>query len=123
MDFSGCYYRTLDGKGRVVLPPAFRRPPLVLTRAAGGHLLLLPERRWELLRRETRPEVLGFYLCGASPVPVCASSGRAFLPEPLRDYAGLRERGEAVLSGVGEGVLVSSPERWQLVLQLWEEEL
>jgi MraZ protein len=111
--FRGRYPHTIDPKGRVSMPTAFRaelqehedRPPFVtnLSRC----LALFPQQRWlEFEERmaslsQVRPEVQAFQRFLVSGAQECAidRQGRILLPQHLRQHAGLER--EVIIAGVG----------------------
>lgn len=112
-EFSGWDLRSIDDKGRVVLPPGYR-PAFV----NGGFLrkwpgpciaLWTPEgfREIDATLRQRRREKLGnpnarLSLYAGAPRVRPDSQGRLFLPEPLRGEVGIG--GDVVVNGAGEFV-------------------
>jgi MraZ protein len=112
--FRGHSHRSLDPKGRLMLPPEFRE--VVAFRSPGGTIMLtnfdgcvvgypLPE--WERIEESfNRINVLDkrlrnfqrFFISGAVEVTP-DKQGRILVPPHLRSYAGLDR--EVVLAGVG----------------------
>ena len=112
--FRGRSQRNIDGKGRLMLPPDFRR--VCQEHDPDGRLILTnfddcvagyPMAEWQEI--ETRLDqirnpnrqlrnFLRFFLGGAQEVTL-DGQGRVNIPQSLRDYAGLDK--EIVLVGVG----------------------
>jgi len=113
--FRGHSYRSLDTKGRLMLPPDFRQ--IILRMDKNGGLMLTnfdgcvvgyPMSVWEeiessfykinILNRRLR-NFQRFFISGAMEVPL-DKQGRILLPPHLRSYAKLNK--EVVLAGVGK---------------------
>lgn len=132
---TGSHIYTVDPKGRVMLPRAFRDglgQPFIVTRAPGPYLVLFSRSAWEQiiqrLRRgqdeEGEPSVLlRTYLGCASECHTDASTGRFLVPPALREHAGLRPGREAVVSGMGSLVEVWSKAQWDEALKTSAESL
>ncbi|MDY7101380.1 MAG: division/cell wall cluster transcriptional repressor MraZ [Actinomycetota bacterium] len=129
--FVGTFEHSLDDKGRVVLPTAFR------TRLAEGGYLGLGERclsLWtpeefssfvERLREKVRTSeadhnalrVVMAYASDARP----DSQGRITIPGRLREYAALD--GEVVINGTFDRIEIWNPDRWREVSEQGDREL
>ena len=112
--FRGHSYRSLDDKGRLMLPPDIRSA--AESQASGGRLMLTnfdgcvvgyPLTEWEAIEESfSRVNVLDkrlrnfqrFFISGAVEVTL-DKAGRVLLPPHLRKYAGLDR--EVVVAGVG----------------------
>ncbi|MFP4070555.1 MAG: division/cell wall cluster transcriptional repressor MraZ [Desulfovibrionales bacterium] len=126
MKFRGHSFRSLDPKGRLMLPPEFRET--ILEGSAEGKLIVtnfddciagypLPE--WEQIEETfSRINVLNkqlrnfqrFFISGAVEVSL-DKQGRILLPPELREYAALNR--EAVLAGVGRKFEIWDRERFE----------
>ena len=127
--FKGTYRYRLDGKGRLPVPPPFRRG-LASAGARGLVVTLLdeclaayPPAEWERLETQlvslpafSKP-VKGLTRLLASRAADCEldGQGRILLPPALRAAAGLGR--EATVIGVLNRFEVWSPERWSAFLE------
>jgi MraZ protein len=128
LPFTGEDRRLLDRKGRLALPARHRARlgnPFILTRASNGVLIALPDATWlKILRtQEDDAAFLGFYVSGAELAEWEPTCGRVMLPYGLREYADLPVCAEAVVAGVGAGLIIAEPTRWAAQLCKWETEL
>lgn len=112
--FKGSHAVTVDAKGRIAIPAAYRQSllddcagRLVLTRHWDGCLLIYPAPEFQafetqlLARGSLNPKVRDiqrFFIGNARDVDM-DRQGRLLLPEPLRAAAGLATK--ATLSGIG----------------------
>jgi len=134
MTFRGHAYRSLDGKGRLMLPPEFRES--ILARDLKGRLMLtnfdgcvvgypLPE--WEeieasfnkinMLNRKLR-DFQRFFISAAVELTL-DKQGRILLPQHLRSYGGLDK--DVVLAGVGRKFEIWDQEQFEQTRQRLEE--
>ncbi len=133
--FRGHAYRTLDPKGRLILPPEFREE--VFSLDAEGRIMLTnldgcvvgyPYPTWKeleqsfdeinLLNRRLR-DFQRFFFSGAKEV-VMDKQGRILLPSHLRRYGKLKR--EVVLAGVGHKFEIWDQELFESQLTQVEEE-
>ncbi|WP_459890343.1 division/cell wall cluster transcriptional repressor MraZ [Desulfothermus okinawensis] len=133
--FRGHAYRTLDTKGRLILPPEFRE--IVLSQDEGGRIMLTnldgcvvgyTYPQWleleqsfneiNLLNRRLR-DFQRFFISGAKEV-VMDSQGRILLPPHLRKYARLNR--DIVLAGVGHKFEIWDQERFEMQISKVEED-
>jgi MraZ protein len=127
--FKGTYQYVLDGKGRLPVPPAFRRG-LAAAGARGVVLTLLDEclavyspAEWERLEAQLvalpafNKAAKGLARLLASRAVDCAldAQGRILLPPSLRAAAGLARH--ATIIGVLNRFEVWEPERWRAFLE------
>lgn len=121
--FKGSYRYKIDAKGRVPLPPAFRKAlgaqggALVATRL-DGCVALYSESEWQRLESQLRrlpafakqTKALTRHL--ASQAADCAidTQGRVLIPPALRGLAGLKR--EAIVVGALDRIEVWAPETW-----------
>ncbi len=121
--FVGTFEHSLDDKGRLVLPTAFR-PRL----AEGGYLtpyesclaLWAPAQFEDFVDRlsekvrstEASPNAIRVFMANASEVRP-DSQGRFAVPPRLRTYAGLGSG--VVLAGVRDHIELWEPQRWEEV--------
>ncbi|MFP4391915.1 MAG: division/cell wall cluster transcriptional repressor MraZ [Desulfohalobiaceae bacterium] len=112
--FRGHSYRSLDTKGRVMLPPEFRQE--VLQQDSGGGLMLTnfdscvlgyPLQEWQEIEKSFNSinifdkrirDLQRFFISGAVEVSL-DRQGRILVPPHLRNYASLDK--DVVLAGVG----------------------
>ena len=117
----GEFQYSVDDKGRVILPPAFRGfvdDGMVVTRGIEGCLYIFPLATWRgiedrltkspLMDGESR-NFIRFFYSGASKAST-DSAGRITLPQTLRNFAGIEESNNSV-------VIAGAPNR----LELWNE--
>lgn len=126
--YLGSYLHTVDDKGRLNLPAAFRRDgngdrPLVLVHVFENALTLYPEPAWaevetrlrELLRRkpESRAYVLGIT---ANAVEVSPDrQGRILIPQRLLDAVGIA--GPTLVVGAIDRIELWNPDRFAATVQ------
>jgi MraZ protein len=116
----GEYQYSVDDKGRVIIPPAFRDfvdGGMVVTRGLDNCLFVFPMTSWERIEQHltalplTDPDsrnFVRFFYSGAAKAKL-DSAGRITLPPPLRSFA----------KAEGNVVVVGAPNR----LEIWNEEL
>lgn len=119
----GEFEYTLDDKGRVVIPPRFRRrvgDRFVVTRGFDGCVVLYPESEWVTVEEKLRSEPLANrqfvrYLLGSAVEVEADKQGRFVLPPPLREHAAIQR--EVVVVGLINKLEIWSRERWQQYLK------
>ncbi len=124
--FRGIHRLTLDNKGRLSIPAAYRQRlseagdgQMVLTIDRDRCLLLYPLSVWEEIERKLiqlsstnkRARALKRLLLGHAEECCLDASGRILLPEPLREFADLEKR--VVLVGQGNKFEIWSEQVWQ----------
>lgn len=119
--FSGAYFHSVDNKGRTVIPAKFRArlgERFYLTRGLHGCLWIFSDQHWSDFQQKLTPRSLldsdalkleRFFLgsaveCGPD------GQGRIFIPQNLRDYAGIDSA--ICVVGLGTRVEVWSLARW-----------
>ncbi len=116
--FKGEHHYALDEKGRLVLPPEFRRalgPTVVVTRGVDGCINVYSPREWARFEKELRAlsikrrAVVRFFLASAEDVEL-DRQGRMMLPAHLRAHAKINR--EAVVIGMTDRLEVWGKERW-----------
>lgn len=117
----GRFERTIDPKGRVVLPREFRRDfegGLMVTKGLDNCLFLFPMREWERLveRIEEMPSgseatrrFSRLFFANASHI-VPDGQGRVLIPPRLRDIAGLER--DVVMVGLSNKAEIWAPAAW-----------
>ena len=117
----GEYNHTLDAKGRIIIPARIREQlgeRFVVSKGLDGCLFAFPSEEWEKLVNKLQALPLTnkdarkfsrYFLAGASEVEL-DKQGRALLPQPLRESAGLEK--DVVLCGVGSRREIWTKERW-----------
>jgi len=120
----GEYAYTLDDKGRVVIPPAFRdfvADGLVLTRGLEGSIYVFPTDVWRQIEAEleklplTDPDArrfVRFFYMGAHKTKL-DKGGRVLIPPTLRQFAGLED--SVIVAGAPKRLEIWSEDRW------WQE--
>lgn len=106
--FVGRYYHSLENKGRVAIPPIFRRnlgKSPIITRGLDGCLFVVPADVWlkltadlrgsPLTKQDTR-EFIRLIAHDAQEMTF-DGQGRTLIPQPLRDYAKITK--EVVVAG------------------------
>ncbi|WP_092116919.1 division/cell wall cluster transcriptional repressor MraZ [Desulfonatronum thiosulfatophilum] len=134
MTFRGHAYRSLDPKGRLMLPQEFR--DVVLSAGQHGRVILTnfdgcvvgySLQEWEkieesfqrinMLNRQLR-DFQRFFISGAMELEL-DKQGRILIPPHLRTYAGLTR--EVVLAGVGRKFEIWDQERFEEQRRKMEE--
>jgi len=117
----GEFQYSVDDKGRVIVPPAFRdfvEDGMVLTRGMDGCLFVFPMAAWQRIEAHltelplTDPDArnfVRFFYSGASKAKL-DSAGRITIPPPLRTFA--RAEGNVVVAGAPNRLEIWSEERW-----------
>ena len=117
--FRGEYHYTLDDKGRVVLPPKFRKElgeAVIVTRGMDQCVWVYPRQGWEAVENKLRVLPLSlrqfqrFLLAGAQEVEL-DRQGRVTLPEALREYAAIGR--DVVVVGLIQRLEIWSEVRWK----------
>jgi MraZ protein len=117
--FYGEFEHSLDEKGRVTIPSAFRDPlgsPAFVTRGPEHCLLVFELGVWtELARKLKRGSISrqSTRVLYAGTEAQVDRHGRVLIPQPLREYAGLELGAPAVIVGVDERLEIWSLERWR----------
>ncbi len=121
--FLGQYTYTLDGKGRVTIPAAFRKAldgeKVVVTRGLDRCLTLYPLGVWQEIAAKvnalpiTDPKgrALRRLLFADAVDATLDRQGRLLLPERLRDYAELER--DIVIVGLDRFIELWEPQRWE----------
>ena len=120
--FSGNYEHKVDLKGRVPIPAKFRRElkgTLVLARVADPCITAYPIAEWEKVGKKLGSSVidkarvrdLKRYLIGSAFPSNLDDQGRVLLPQPLRDYAGIRD--DVTIVGTGDRFEIWDQEAFQ----------
>ncbi|MDR1598475.1 MAG: division/cell wall cluster transcriptional repressor MraZ [Oscillospiraceae bacterium] len=122
-DFVGTFDHSLDNKGRTIVPASFReRLGTGFTVAMNSEwkaLALYPAAKWDCIRerlgrmRDTDPAAMAYkrmVSAYAARVDELDSQGRALLPKPMRDKAGLGQR--ILFIGMGDYVEVWDARRY-----------
>ncbi len=116
--FKGEYHYGLDEKGRVVLPPKFRRAlgsTVVVTRGLDECIFIYSPQEWGRFEKKLRGlsinkrDFVRFVLASAEDVDL-DRQGRMMLPAHLRRYAKIDR--EAVVVGVINRLEVWGKENW-----------
>lgn len=121
--FKGSYRYKIDAKGRLPLPPAFRKAlasqgsGLVATRL-DGCVALYSESEWQRLETQLRrlpvfgrqTKALTRHLASQAADCGVDTQGRVLIPPALRGLAGLKR--EAVVVGALDRIEVWAPDTW-----------
>jgi len=128
----GQYQHNLDEKNRLAIPAKLRRElngSLIITRGLDKCLFVLTVNEWSKLIDKISNLPLGkkparalarVMLAGASEI-ILDKTGRAMIPEFLKNYAGIAK--SAVIVGVNNRLEIWSQERWNEYDKLAEEKL
>lgn len=121
--FLNQYIHSLDDKGRLTIPAAYRaafKDGLVITRAQKPHLIIFTLEGWEELAQRFKGKPVFTHerlanlrrLVFSNAVRTALDThGRVRIPEHLLAHAQIEDR--AVLAGAGDHVEVWSPPLWQ----------
>ena len=128
----GQYQHNLDEKNRLAIPAKLRRElngSLIITRGLDKCLFVLTVNEWSKLIDKISNLPLGkkparalarVMLAGDSEI-ILDKTGRAMIPEFLKNYAGIAK--SAVIVGVNNRLEIWSQERWNEYDKLAEEKL
>jgi len=120
--FYGEYQHTIDPKGRIIIPAAFREEldvKFMIAKGLEGCLFIFSMPKWNSLveKIETLPlsntkarEFSRFFFSSAAECKV-DSHYRILIPPELRAHAGLEK--DVTIVGVGNRVEVWSRDRWE----------
>lgn len=121
--FKGEYHYSLDEKGRVVLPPKFRRALgniVVVTRGLDECIFIYSPQEWDRFEKKLRAlsinkrDFVRFMLASAEDVAL-DRQGRMTLPAHLRQYAKIDR--EAVVVGLINRLEVWGEENWRKYIE------
>lgn len=114
--------RSIDNKGRIILPKEFREDfvsGLVVTKGLDACLLLFPMAEWEKKvakiaempegKEDTRRFTRLFFPNATRLMP--DAQGRILIPQHLKEMAGLKR--EAVVIGLSNKAEIWDPDKWQ----------
>ena len=120
--FSGAYSHTVDNKGRTVIPSKFRSKlgeRLYLTRGMHGCLWLFSEDEWREFQKMLAPRSpldsngirLQRVFVGSAVECVPDGQGRVFIPQNLREVAGITD--DIYVVGLSGKVEIWSGAKWK----------
>ena len=120
--FSGAYSHSVDQKGRTVIPSKFRSKlgeRFYVTRGMHGCLWIFSDEEWREFQRMMTPKSLlssqGLklerFFVGSAVECIPDAQGRVFIPQNLRDYAGIVD--DVWTVGLGNKVEIWSSARWE----------
>lgn len=126
--FKGEFHYVLDEKGRLVIPPRFRRAlgdRFVVTRGFDGCVVVYPEEQWRVVEEKLQAQPIANrqfvrYLLGSAVDVELDRQGRFVLPASLREHAGIQR--EVVVVGLIHKLEIWSKERWQQHLAQTEQD-
>lgn len=113
---TGIYTYSVDQKGRIVMPSRFLEEignPFVLGGHPSGYLVAASDPN-QLREHEG---IRGFVEC-----QIRDRTGRFVIPNALREFAGLRQSGEAAVIGVGDEVEIWNKRLWESQAKLYSHE-
>ena len=126
-DLLGLYEHSIDEKGRLTIPSAYRGDlikGLVITRGRQPYLNVFPLETWEALIQTfetlpvytlSRPANLRRLVLAHAVKTLPDSHGRVRIPDHLLQYASIK--GQVVLAGVGGHIELWAPDLWEKKLQ------
>ncbi len=130
--FTWNYERTIDEKGRIIIPPKFRKDlgdEFIITRGLEKCIYIYPMETWKELsfrisslpleKRDVR--IYQRFIFSSALDVKMDSQGRISIPKALRDYAGIKK--DVVMVGVSSRVEIWDKERWEKANQEMEETL
>lgn len=117
----GEYTHTIDDKNRISLPSKFRKEvgkKLIATYGLEGCLSLYPSNEWEKISDEMgkmdslRADTRGFnrFMFGGAVELEVDSLGRVLIPEYLREFAVIKDKG--VFVGVHKRIEMWNDKKW-----------
>ena len=119
--FSSHYTHSLDGKGRLAIPSAWRKDlgiSVTITRGIDRCLFVFPTRKFEsiaqsieeigVVRSDAR--ALSRYLCAQAITASLDGLGRIALSDSLRRFAGIEN--DIVVVGANDRIEIWNPERF-----------
>jgi MraZ protein len=122
MLFLGEYEYKVDAKGRIPIPPKFRKEfkeGIILNMGPDEQINGYTSDEWEknadtfdfgpIAQSKKRQMTRAFF--GSAFDLELDGQGRVMLPPPLRQYAGIKE--SVVIAGMNKNIEVWSKERWQ----------
>ena len=120
--FSGAYSHSVDSKGRTVIPSKFRSKlgeRFYLARGMHGCLWMFSEEVWREFQKmmtpssplDSRALKLERFFVGSAVECTPDAQGRIFIPQNLREYAGIVD--DIWVVGLGNKVEIWSSARWQ----------
>ncbi len=130
--FTWNYERTIDGKGRIIIPPKFRKElgeEFIISRGLERCIYIYPMETWKELSKKISSLPLEkkdvriyqrFIFSSALDVKI-DSQGRISIPKTLRDYAGIKR--DVVMVGVSSRIEIWDKERWEKINEELEESL
>ena len=113
---TGIYTYSVDQKGRIVMPSRFLEEignPFVLGGHPAGYLVAASDPT----QLRTHEGIRGFVEC-----QIRDRTGRFVIPNALREFAGLRQAGEAAVIGVGDEVEIWNKRLWENQAKLYSHE-
>lgn len=131
MLFTGEYRRSIDEKGRLIVPSSMRElipgEGTALARGVDGCIDLWPEGEWErqaqdILAQPRSSEARREFIrrvAGKSHTDQIDKQGRITVPQQLRDYAGITA--DVVIVGVFDHVEIWDPIRYAAIEEKQEE--
>lgn len=113
---TGIYTYSVDQKGRIVMPSRFLEEignPFVLGGHPAGYLVAASDPS----QLREHDGIRGFVECR-----IRDRTGRFVIPNALREFAGLRQSGEAAVIGVGDEVEIWNKRLWENQAKLYSHE-
>lgn len=129
--FLGEFEYKIDEKGRVPIPPKFRKDlkdGVVLTSGPEKHIIAYPITEWNKLAASLTSDTLAAskirklnraFFATAFSLNI-DNQGRIALPVPLREYAGIED--ELVIAGVNSYLELWNKEEWEAEKAISQEQ-
>ncbi len=130
--FTWSYERSIDEKGRIIIPPKFRKDlgmEFIITRGLERCIYIYPMDTWKELSRKISSLPLEkkdvriyqrFVFSSALDVKM-DSQGRISIPKALRDYAGIKK--DVIMVGVSSRVEIWDKATWEKINEELEKSL
>ncbi len=130
--FTWNYERTIDEKGRIIIPPKFRKElgeEFIISRGLERCIYIYPMEKWKELSEKISSLPLEkkdvriyqrFIFSSALEVKI-DSQGRISIPKALRDYAGIKR--EVIMVGVSSRIEIWDKEKWEKLNEELEDSL
>ncbi|MDX1748037.1 MAG: hypothetical protein R3324_19055 [Halobacteriales archaeon] len=131
--FLGEHEHSVDGKGRIVMPRAYREElegEIVITKGRDANLIVFRSEDFEEEARRVQAEAgtgkkgrayARTFSASADMQSVDTKTGRVLLKESLREFAGLEPGGQVIVVGNFDTVELWNPDRYEEARALGEE--
>ena len=128
--FNWNYERTIDEKGRIIIPPKFREKlgdEFIITRGLEKCIYVYPMEKWiefskkisSLPIEKKDARIYQRFIFSSALDVKLDSQGRISIPKTLRDYSDLKK--EIIIVGVFNRIEIWSKEKWNRMNEELEE--